>query len=48
MPNQPKTPMRSFRCEDDLWNEIGARAEADEVTRTTVIIEALKAYLGTR
>lgn len=37
--------MRSFRCDDDLWELVGQRAEKDETNRTAVVIAALEAYL---
>lgn len=27
VPNQPKTPLHSFRCPDDLWDAAKAKAE---------------------
>ena len=42
MPNQPKTPIRTVRIEDDLWEELGAVAEPD---RSTIIRDLLLWYV---
>ena len=44
MPNKPKTPTRTIRVAEDLWNAVKERAEIDGVTVTDVIITALKDY----
>lgn len=44
-PNQPKTPKRSVRVEDELWDAVLRKAHARGETVTDVIVRALKAYL---
>jgi hypothetical protein len=34
MPNQPKTPTRPVRVDDELWSDYGQACEADDVTRS--------------
>jgi hypothetical protein len=34
MPNQPKTPNRVIRVEDELWTDYGDACEADGTTRS--------------
>ena len=34
VPNQPKTPNRVIRVDDDLWRDYGAACEAESVTRS--------------
>jgi hypothetical protein len=34
VPNQPKTPNRVIRVDDDLWRDYGAACEAEGVTRS--------------
>lgn len=46
MPNAPKTPTRTIRVSDDLWQAVQYKASADERTVTSVIIEALEKYLA--
>ena len=45
MPNAPKTPTRTIRVPDDLWKAVQYKAAKDGVTVTSVIIEALEAYV---
>ena len=45
MPNAPKTPTRTIRVADDLWQAVQYKAAADKRTVTSVIIEALEKYL---
>ena len=40
------TPLRSFRISDEIYNAAKARAEADGVTVTDVVVQMLKAYGG--
>jgi hypothetical protein len=47
MPNQPKTPSRAVRVPDVLWDAARDRAAQDGRTVTSVIIEALRAYVAT-
>jgi NRPS condensation-like uncharacterized protein len=44
MPNQPKTPARSVRVPEDLWQAAKDRAEQQGETVTDVILRALKRY----
>ena len=41
VPNQPKTPMHSFRCPDDLWQ--AAKAASEELGNTTITAELQRA-----
>ena len=45
MPNAPKTPTRTIRVSDELWTAVQKKAASEKVTVTSVIIEALEAYL---
>lgn len=45
MPNAPKTPTRTVRVDDDLWQAVQAQAKIDGITVTSVIIDALLRYL---
>ena len=45
-PNQPKTPMRSLRIDDGLWQQVRERAEAEGRTVTALIRDALRQYLA--
>ena len=45
MPNQPKTPTRSIRIEDQLWEASLARAAARGETVSDVVREALAHYV---
>lgn len=45
VPNQPKTPRRSFRIPDDLWDAARAKAKERGETVTDVVIRALKRYV---
>ncbi|MCW2934868.1 MAG: hypothetical protein JWM19_5830 [Actinomycetia bacterium] len=47
MPNQPKTPARGIRVEDDLWHAAQEKAAAEERTLTGVIVDYLKRYVST-
>jgi hypothetical protein len=44
VPNAPKTPTRTFRCPDVLWNAAKDKAAIEEKTVTDVLIEALVAF----
>lgn len=43
MPNQPKTPLRNVRVDDDLWERLGEVADQQETDRSA-IIRALVAW----
>lgn len=45
MPNAPKTPLRSVRIPDDLWQQAQAKAAAKGETVTDVIRSALERYV---
>ncbi len=44
-PNQPKTPKRSVRVPDELWQAVKVKAKQRGETITDVIVRALKRYL---
>jgi predicted transcriptional regulator len=45
MPNAPKTPTRTIRVSDELWQAVQKKAALADVTVTSIIIQALEAYL---
>jgi predicted HicB family RNase H-like nuclease len=45
VPNQPKTPKRSVRVPQDLWDAVKAKAKDRGESVTDVVIRALKLYL---
>lgn len=45
MPNQPKTPNRTIRVPDEVWDEARRVAADRGETLTEVIIKALKRYI---
>lgn len=45
MPNRPKTPHRTIRVPDDLWDEAKTKAAEREETVTEVILRALRRYV---
>lgn len=44
-PNQPKTPLHSFRCDDELWNAVKERARDHNETIADVLRRALTNYM---
>ncbi|MHB1615380.1 MAG: hypothetical protein ACYCYA_13905, partial [Actinomycetes bacterium] len=40
------TPIREFRCPDDLWARAAARAHRQGITLSQVLRDALTAYVG--
>lgn len=42
VPNQPKTPMHSIRCPDELWNAGKAAAEELDTTITAELQKSLR------
>lgn len=42
MPNQPKTPMHSFRCPDELWDAAKAASKDLDTTITAELQRSLK------
>ena len=45
VPDQPKTPHRSVRVPDEIWDEVRRKASDRGETITDVILRALKQYL---
>lgn len=45
MPNAPKTPTRTIRVSDELWLAVQKKAAKQSVTVTSIIIDALEAYI---
>lgn len=50
MPNQPKTPLKRLRVDDDLWTAFGqAAADHDPpLDRSVVLREFMRWYVGER
>lgn len=46
MPNQPKTPARSVRIDDDLWAAAQEEARREDVPVSDVVRAALRKHLG--
>lgn len=46
MPNQPKTPLKSFRIPEDKYQEALAKARASGETLTAVVNRMLEEYLA--
>jgi hypothetical protein len=47
MPNQPKTPVRGLRVDDELWHAAQEKAKAEGRTMTDVLVAYLKRYVAT-
>ena len=45
MPNKPKTPLRAFRIEDELWLEAVRIAGARGESVSEILRDALKRYV---
>lgn len=45
MPNQPKTPQRKFRVDDELWDAAKKKAASEHTTVSEVLRQALKEYV---
>jgi predicted transcriptional regulator len=45
MPNAPKTPTRTIRVADGLWKAVQVKAASEGRTVTSVIVDALEAYI---
>lgn len=41
----PKTPVRSIRIPDELWDLVKRRADDEAKTMTEVVIDALKRHV---
>ncbi|WP_167550868.1 ribbon-helix-helix protein, CopG family [Cryobacterium arcticum] len=48
MPNKPKTPLRSIRISDELWEAAQQNAAAEGRTVSEVVREALERYNARR
>jgi negative regulator of replication initiation len=48
MPNQPKTPHRTIRVDDDLWHLVVAKAAERGETVSDVVRRALVRYVRRR
>ncbi len=48
VPNQPKTPSRNVRVDDDLWEAAKKATVADKTTISDVVRDALRDYLAKR
>jgi hypothetical protein len=46
VPNAPKTPTRTFRCPDELWEAAKDKAAVEERTVTDVLLKALREYVA--
>ena len=46
MPNQPKTPVRSFRIPDEIYQPAREKAKAEGTSLTDVVKDALIEYVG--
>ena len=45
MPNQPKTPQRTIRIPDDLWNAVQEKCKENGEDATKVALRAYKRYV---
>lgn len=43
--NAPKTPTKTFRCPDELWQRAKERAREEGLTVTDVLISALITFV---
>lgn len=46
VPNKPKTPLQSFRCEVELWRAAQAKARANGTNLGAVLRAYLKRYVA--
>lgn len=46
MPNQPKTPLHSFRVATELWDECKQLARENNETIADVLREAIETYIA--
>jgi hypothetical protein len=46
VPNKPKTPTRTFRIVDEIYDPALEKARAEGVTLTDVVRDALLDYVG--
>lgn len=45
MPNQPKTPLHSFRVDDETWDAAKEKAASEGRTLSDVLRELLEDYI---
>lgn len=45
-PNQPKTPLQSFRCDGELWRAAQVKARSEGTNLAVVLREFLEEYVG--
>ncbi|MBF4573169.1 hypothetical protein ITJ64_11625 [Herbiconiux sp. VKM Ac-1786] len=45
MPNQPKTPVKSFRISEDLYRAALSKAKSEGKSLTDIVREALEHYV---
>lgn len=45
VPNQPKTPARAARIDDELWDRVKAEATRRDETATDIVRRALREHL---
>ena len=48
MPNKPKTPIQSFRCDAELWKAAQVKARAGGTNLGAVLRAYLKRYVARR
>jgi hypothetical protein len=48
VPNKPKTPIHSFRVDDDTWKAAQEKARAEGSNLSAVLQDYLKQYLATK
>jgi hypothetical protein len=48
VPNKPKTPIHSFRVDDDTWKAAQEKARAEGSNLSAVLQDYLKQYLTTK
>lgn len=46
VPNQPKTPARAVRIDDELWDRVKAEAARRDETATDVVRRAIREHLN--
>ena len=47
MVNQPKTPIRGIRVEDEVWERVKLKAKRNRETASDVVRRALEEYIST-
>lgn len=46
VPNQPKTPMRSYRIDDELYGELVKLAKARGISVSEAVRQAIEKYIN--